>query len=108
MLAKGYVVGIEFEEAFKDNLYFELAKRANETADLLKEGFASLGLKTLPSPTNQVFLIINKDIANNLINRYGCEKWEEKKDELIIRFVTSFNTKEEDIEELLLYISKLI
>ena len=108
MLAKGYLVGIEFEEAFKDNLYFDLAKYTNEIADALKEGFNKLNLKTTYSPTNQVFLTIKKELANKLIDRYGCEKWEDLANDMTIRFVTSFMTSKDDVNELLSYISKLI
>ena len=108
MLAKGFVVGIEFEEAFKDGLYFELAKQTNAMADLLKDNFKMLGLDILPSPTNQIFLTIDKDKATKLMDRYGCELWEDKGDKLIIRFVTSFLTIEDDVEELASYISSLL
>ena len=108
MLAKGYLVGIEFEEAFKDNLYFDLAKATNETADILKEGFNKLKLNTTYSPTNQVFVTIKKALANKLMDRYGCEKWEDLGNDMTIRFVTSFSTSKEDVNELLSYISSLI
>lgn len=108
MLAKGYLIGIEFEEAFRDGLYFELARKTNEMADLLKEGFNKLNLDTSYSPTNQVFATFNKPLAENLIERYGSEKWEDLGDKMTIRFVTSFNTEKEDVEELINYISKLI
>ena len=108
MLAKGYLVGIEFEEAFKDNLYFDLAKATNETADVLKEGFNKLKLNTTYSPTNQVFVTIKKALANKLMDRYGCEKWEDLGNDMTIRFVTSFSTSKEDVNELLSYISSLI
>ena len=107
MLAKGYLVGIEFEEAFKDGLYFDIARKTNEVADYLKDGFNKLNLNTLYSPTNQVFLTIRKDQALDLIKRYGCEKWEDKGNELTIRFVTSFLTSKEDVDELIHYISTL-
>lgn len=107
MLAKGYLVGIEFEEAFKDGLYFDIAKKTNEVADYLKDGFNKLNLNTLYSPTNQVFLTIRKDQALDLIKRYGCEKWEDKGNELTIRFVTSFLTSKEDVDELIHHISTL-
>ena len=108
MLAKGYLIGIEFEEAFKDNLYFDLAKKTNESADQLKEGFKSFHLEILPSPTNQIFLTIDKTKAEELIDRYGCERWEDKGDKITIRFVTSFLTKEEDVKELLAYVKRLV
>ena len=107
MLAKGYLVGIEFEEAFKDNLYFDLARHTNEMADLLKDNFKTKGLDILPSPTNQIFLTIARDKALKLIERYGCEKWEDLGDKLTIRFVTSFSTTEDDVNELNEYLTTL-
>jgi len=108
MLAKGYVVGIEFEEAFKDNLYFDLARHTNMMADLLKEGLHQLGLKLSYSPTNQVFVTISKEKANILMDRYGCEKWEEYDNDMTIRFVTSFLTTKEDVDELINYVSTFV
>lgn len=107
MLAKGYLVGIEFEEAFKDNLYFDLARETNKMADLLKDNFKTKGLDILPSPTNQIFLTIARDKALKLIDRYGCEKWEDLGDKLTIRFVISFSTTEDDVNELNEYLTTL-
>ena len=105
MLAKGYAVGIEFEEAFKDGLYFELAKHTNEMAKKLIAVFEKLGLKVPHSPTNQVFVCFDKSLAERLIERFGCERWAEKKEGLVIRFVTSFATTQSDIDELEAYLS---
>lgn len=104
MLSKGYLIGIEFEEAFKDGLYFELAKHSNEMADLVKQGFKELGIKTLESPTNQLFVSLPKEEALIYINKYGCEKWNEEKEATTIRFVTSFVTTEEEVKELLEFV----
>ncbi len=108
MLAKGYLVGIEFEEAFKDNFYFDLARHTNEVADYLKEGFAKLNLKAPYSPTNQVFVTLSKDLANHLIERYGCELWEDLGKEKTIRFVTSFMSTKEEVDELINHLSSLL
>ena len=108
MLAKGYGLGIQFEEAFKDGLYFEIAKKTNDMAALLREGCLGLGLDVGISPTNQIFITFPKEVAIALINEYGCEKWEEKEDKMTIRFVTSFMTTEEEVKEALLYIKNLI
>lgn len=106
MLAKGYLVGIEFEEAFKDSFYFDLARHTNEIADLLKDGFKKLNLDMLPSPTNQIFVTLPIEDALDLIARYGCEKWEDKGDKLTIRFVTSFDTSKEDVIEVIDYLDR--
>ena len=108
MLAKGFVVGIEYEEMFKDGLYFDIARETNRVASLLYRGLKDLNLDVLEAPTNQIFLTISTPLANKLIDRYGLELWEDKTDNKTIRFVTSFSTKEEDVNELLNYISSLI
>lgn len=104
MLAKGYVVGIQFEEAFKDGLYFDLAKSTNDVADYLKEGFRKLGLEMLPSPTNQIFVTLAKKQAELLMKEFGCELWEDKGEEITIRFVVSYMTTKEDVDNLLDFI----
>ncbi len=108
MLAKGYLLGIEFEEAFKDGLYFELAKKTNEVATLLKEGLIALGLDVAPSPTNQIFVTVKQSLAKALIKEFGCELWEDLGEKATIRFVTSFATKEEEVEEALRIIKGLL
>ncbi len=107
MLAKGYLVGAQFEEAFKDGLYFDLARKTNAMADALKEGFARLALEMAPSPTNQVFVRFEKAKALKIAEAFGCELWEDKGDALVLRFVTSFMTENSDVEEALSFISAL-
>ena len=108
MLAKGYALGIQFEAIFKDGLYFELAGHTNEMADLLKEGLRDLGVKMLPSPTNQIFATFPKAKAQAIIEELGCEKWIEAGEEMTIRFVTSFATEKEDVEEALNFLRELL
>ena len=98
MLAKGYLLGIEFEEAFRGGFYFELARQTNVLAAKLRNGLASLGLSLGSSPTNQIFVTLPKPIALSLIDEFGCEKWEDKGGEMTIRFVVSFACEEEDID----------
>lgn len=101
MISKGYLIGAIFEEAFKDGLYFDIAKSTNEVADYLKEKLLSLKVNMLPSPINQIFAIFSKEKANKLINEYGLELWEERDDEVVVRFVVSFTTKKSDVDELI-------
>ena len=105
MLAKGYAVGLQFEAAFEDGLYFDLAKKANRTAALLKKGLEKLEVQMFPSPTNQVFATFEKELAQRFIDMFGCELWEDKGETQTIRFVTSFLTEEEDVNNLLSFAS---
>ena len=108
MLAKGYALGIQFERAFQDDLYFELARHGNEMADLIKDELTNLGIALSPSPTNQIFVSFQRKVAEELINTFGLEKWIDNDEEMVVRIVTSFATKKEDVSTLCNYIKKLI
>ena len=99
MLAKGFISGIQFEAILKNNLYFEIARHANEMAYLLAEKLESLGLLIDKVYTNQVFATVDNKLAQIIIDNFGCELWRDLGTKKVVRFVTSFNTKEEDIEE---------
>ena len=102
LLAKGFVLGIQFEEVFKDSLYFDLAKNANEMANFIKEELEKIGVSFAYTPvSNQLFVEFKKELANKLIEKYGCEIWEDKNETIIIRFVTSWATKKEECLELI-------
>lgn len=99
MLAKGFGCGIQFEAIMKDGLYFEIAKNANINAYLLEEKLSQLRIKPDPVETNKIFASVDKDLANFMIETFGCEKWIEEKSSTVVRFVTSFKTTKEDVEE---------
>jgi hypothetical protein len=102
LLAKGFVLGIQFEEIFKDNLFFDLASNANEMASYVKEELIKLGVNfTIDSPTNQLFARFDKLVSNKIMNKYGCELWENNDDNNVIRFVTSYKTSKQDCDELI-------
>lgn len=101
LLAKGRLLGIQFLELFKDDLYFDLARQANKTADLLKDGISEAGYKFLTySPSNQVFPIFPNEIIAKLKEKYVFSIWE-KVDEnnSAVRLVTSWATKGENALE---------
>ena len=107
MLAKGFVLGIQFERMFTDNLYFDLGKKTNEIALYLKEELKKI-VQVSDSDTNQLFVTLPKDKALDIIDKFGCELWTDLEDNLEIRFVTSFRTKKEDVDELIKYLKKII
>ena len=104
MISKGFLIGTIFEEAFKDNLYFDIAKSTNEVADYLKEGLKKLNIEMLDSPTNQIFVKLDKGSASKLMQEYGLELWEDNSDYQIVRIVISFTTKKEDVDELISFV----
>ena len=101
LLAKGRMLGIQFEELFKDDLYFELAKHANKMAILLKNALKDKGYEFLcDSSTNQQFPILPNNIMEKLSEKYAFNI-ERVIDETntAIRLVTSWATKEEAVLE---------
>ncbi|MBO7397512.1 MAG: aminotransferase class I/II-fold pyridoxal phosphate-dependent enzyme [Clostridia bacterium] len=101
MAAKGFVAGIMFERAFKDDLYFEMAEQANRTADHIRKSITGKAEFYGNSTTNQIFVKLGKKEAFELIEKFGCELWSEDEDSAVVRIVTSFATKEEDCAELI-------
>lgn len=101
LLAKGRILGLQFSELFKDNLYFELANHANEMARLLKVGISSLGYQFMvDSDTNQIFPIIPNKIVALLETKYLFTRWDStNRTETVIRLVTSWSTSEKAVKE---------
>lgn len=109
MLAKGWVLGVQFEQLFQENLYFELGKHANEMAMKIKDGFEKAGCKFLSkSDTNQQFPILPKIWKEKLAQKYVFANWLTISDnEHCVRFCTSWATKEEEVMNLLNDIEQL-
>ncbi len=110
LLAKGRVLGAQFDALFTDNLYMRIGKTAVDTAMRLKSGLISLGYKLhIDSPSNQQFVIVTEQTLIAL-REYGVvfNVWERLgTGEVVIRFVTSFATTNSDVDELLDIIKNL-
>lgn len=100
MLAKSRIIGIEFITLFENNLYFELAKNANNMAQQLNEFFKSKGVQMfVESPTNQIFPILSNSLIDKLRSKYSFETWSKfDEDHSVVRFVCSWATKQENID----------
>lgn len=103
MLAKGWLLGLQFYTLFKDGLYFEITKIAVDYAMKIKDAFAAKGIPFfMESPTNQQFVVVENSLMKKLAEKYVFE-FEQKVDDThsCIRFCTSWSTKKEEIEELI-------
>lgn len=109
LLAKGRVLGVQFMELFKDDLYLELARHANAMAAQLTAGVVALGYSFLTqSATNQIFPILPNTVIEKLKDQYAFYVWAKVDDQQsAIRLVTSWATKEEAIHEFLRELKKL-
>lgn len=102
MIAKGRLLGIQFDTLFTDDLYFEISKHAINMAEKLKNLFIEKGYKFfLDSPTNQQFIILENLKMEELKKYVRFGFWEKYDDNhTVVRFATSWATTQEDIEKL--------
>jgi threonine aldolase len=110
LLAKGRLMGIQFLELFRDNLFFDLANHANKMAGLIRDGLNNVNVKFLThSPSNQLFPILPNAVISELQNKYAFHVWEKvDSDSSAIRFVTSWATKEEEVISLIEELKRLL
>lgn len=110
LLAKGRLLGIQFLELFRDDLFFDLAKNANKMARILSEGISKAGFKFLiHSPSNQIFPIFPNTLIQKLETNYLFNIWEKVDSEhSVIRLVTSWATQEDVVKAFLEDLKKAI
>lgn len=102
ILAKGWLLGIQFFELFKAGLYFDITKKADEFAMDIKHAFKDAGIKSyIESPTNQQFVVLTKEQAAALSRDFIYENEGTTEDgKLIVRFCTSWATTQEEVDAL--------
>lgn len=102
MLAKGWLLGLQFEVLFEDNLYMDISRHANRMADLLRSTLHDLGYPMLvESVTNQVFPILPDSVLDALGKKITFS--EQKRidpQHRAVRFCTSWATTKEHIDAL--------
>ena len=104
LLAKGRMLGIQFLELFKDDLYFSLASHANKMAQKIAEPLKEQGYSFLTeSTTNQIFPILPKGLIDKLSKKYLFYEWKAiDKNTSAIRLITSWATDESKVEEFIM------
>ncbi|MFF2754007.1 threonine aldolase family protein [Psychrobacillus sp. NPDC058041] len=110
LLAKGRLLGIQFYELFRDDLFFELAQHANKMAAILREACNNANFSFLThSPSNQIFPILPNELIAELQKNYSFIVWEKiDSTHSAIRLVTSWATKEEEVRAFVEEIKKNI
>lgn len=103
MLAKGRLLGVQFDALLKDDLYLELGRHANRMAKMLTEGLSARGYSfEIPPQTNLIFPMIPKDLEEKLSKQVMYETWPVvTPTHQCIRLVTSWGTTEEEIRNFL-------
>lgn len=100
LLAKGRILGIQFLELFKDDLFFELASHANSMAEKLSQGIKNLHYNFLVEPaSNQIFPVLPNALIKKLEQKYAFHVWQKFDEEnSVIRLVTSWATQEKFVD----------
>lgn len=102
VIAKGALIGLQFEALFTDNLYLDLARHAIRMAMQMKQIFKEKGFEFwLDSPTNQQFVILPDEKVDSLAGKVEFTHWGQTSGHrTICRFVTSWATTPDEINEL--------
>lgn len=110
MLAKGRLLGLQFETLFEDGLYYEISKHAMELADFVHEKLQSLSIEfAVNSPTNQIFVNLPNKVVEALKENYKLEdQGAVDADRRTMRICTSWATKRENVEQFLSDLEQVI
>ncbi len=108
MLAKGRLLGLQFDTLFTDGLYYKISAHAAALAMKIRKAFEE---KNIPlyfdSPTNQQFPILTDEQMKKLGEDFAYSYWCKAGDRHAVRFCTSWATKEEDVDKLIKTIREL-
>ncbi|MDO4378191.1 MAG: aminotransferase class V-fold PLP-dependent enzyme [Erysipelotrichia bacterium] len=100
LLAKGRMLGIQFDCLFQDDLYIEICQRADEMADEIRRAFKSKNYRLVyENCTNQVFVLMSKTQIERLKTKVDFAVWDKyDEDTYITRFVSSWATTLQNVE----------
>lgn len=102
LMAKGRVLGVQFDALFTNDLYFKISKHAIDMAEKVKEIIKEKGWDIyLLTPTNQQFVLFDERQMEEVGAKVGFDRWAPyDESRTIVRFATSWATTEEEIEAL--------
>lgn len=103
LLAKGRVLGVQFETLFTDDLYFKIGRRAIDAAEKIRGELKALGYELfIDAPMNQIFVVLTPAQLQTLSERVEFSFWEKISDnKTVIRLATSWATRADDVDKLI-------
>ena len=103
LVAKGRLLGVQFDRLFTDGLYEKISENAICLADKLKQALEEKGYRFfIDSPTNQIFVILENGFMEDLSQQVRFSFWQRYDEKhTVIRFATSWATREEDVDALI-------
>lgn len=110
LLAKGWLLGLQFDTLFTDGLYEQLGKPAIEAADTIRKALQEYGYRLFfQTPTNQIFVIMANEQLEHLAKKVSYSFWEPYDDaHTVIRLATSWATTDDEVHELTRIIKELV
>ena len=105
-MAKGRLLGVQFEALFTEDLYYEIARDVVRKAIRLKNTFIAKGYTVeVDSPTNQQFFRLPNEVVDRLKENLSFEMWGPRGEkESVVRFVTGWTTTDAEIDNLISYL----
>ena len=103
LVAKGRITGLQFDTLFTDGLYEAAGRNAIEAADRIRAALDKKGYRqAIASPTNQIFLLLEKEKAAELSELIEMSFWENIGEACtVMRIATSWATQAEDVDRLI-------
>ena len=102
LLAKGRLLGVQFDALFTDDLYLSMGRHAVQMANIIRDDLKQKGYKFyMNNPTNQIFVIMDNKKLEHLKEDLAYGFWEKYDDNhTVIRIATSWSTTKENVEKL--------
>ena len=103
LLAKGRLLGVQFDTLFTDNLYFDICRNAIVQAQKLREGLRTKGYEFfIETVSNQIFIVLENNRLKELSEKVCFGFWEKADDtHTVVRIAASWATTAQSVEELL-------
>ena len=108
LLAKGRILGIQFDTLFTDDLYGKIGKNAIEQADRIRSAFKEYGYRFFfETPTNQIFVVLENKQMEEMEKEVSFSFWEKfDENHTAVRFATSWATLPENTDQLIEILKK--
>ena len=102
LLAKGWLLGAQFQALLEDGLYFAITRKATEQALRIRDAFAAAGIPAhIDSPTNQQFIELTLEQAERLARDFVFDdEGLGQQGRVCVRFCTSWATADEEVDAL--------
>lgn len=103
LLAKGRLLGVQFDTLFTDDLYFKIAKNAIDKADRMRKAFVEKGYQIfIETVTNQIFIVLENEKMQELKKSVSFGFWEKyDQSHTVVRFASSWATTDEAVDKLI-------